>query len=68
MLYMHMDHSALTFHTTTVLCIKLPRQANKEGIYEAVKAARQVTSWESAKRSKVCRCRIKIGGEKIWVK
>lgn len=42
MLYMHMDHSALTFHTTTVLCIKLPRQANKEGIYEAVKAARQV--------------------------
>lgn len=49
MLYMHMDHSALTFQKTTALCIKLPRRANKEGIYDTVKATWHITSWESRK-------------------
>lgn len=35
MLYMH---SALTFQKTTALCIKVPRRANKEGIYDTVKS------------------------------
>lgn len=62
MLYMHMDHSAVTFQRTTTPCIKLPRQANKEGIYGTVKATEHITSRESRKRN--ARLQITIGGEK----
>lgn len=64
---LYMDHSALTFHTATVLCIKLPRQANKEGIYGAVKARAAGKRAGSQRNAvKVCRCSIKIGGGKKY--